>query len=117
MHRVRGHCVRGPRGGADSDGSPVDGARQGRRRKHPRSAAKAPGKRKRGGVHPSGGVSAKAVADVRDERALVSGGAVLRLEVEAREVVAARRQSGEGESWPGGERTRPAAAEEGFEGP
>jgi hypothetical protein len=44
----------GPRGGVASDGSPVDGARQGWRRKNPRSAAKAPGKRKRGGAHPSG---------------------------------------------------------------
>jgi hypothetical protein len=42
---------------AASDDSSVDGARQGRRRKHPRSAAKAPGKRKRGGAHPSGGLT------------------------------------------------------------
>jgi hypothetical protein len=53
-HRVRSHRARGPRGGAASDGSPVDGAWQGQRRKHPRSAAKASGKRKRGGAHPSG---------------------------------------------------------------
>jgi hypothetical protein len=54
---------------------------------------------------PSGGskrggraaASAKeAVASVGEERAPVSGGAVLRLEVEAREVAVARRQSGEG---------------------
>jgi hypothetical protein len=41
------------------------------------------------------------VAGVREERAPVSGGAVLRLEVEAREVAAARRRSGEGKSWVG----------------
>jgi hypothetical protein len=45
---------RGPRGGAASDGSPVDRVRHGRRRKHPRSAVKAPGNRKRNGAHPSG---------------------------------------------------------------
>jgi hypothetical protein len=88
----------------------VDGAREGRRRKHPRSAAKAPGKRKRGGAHPCGGVSAEVVAGVRDERAPVSGGAVLRLKAEAREVAATRCESGEGEPWLGGERTWPATA-------
>jgi hypothetical protein len=46
VHRVRGVAA--------SDGSPGDGAWQGRRRKHPRSTAKASGNRKRGGAHPSG---------------------------------------------------------------
>jgi hypothetical protein len=44
------------------------------------------------------------VAGVREERAPVSGGAVLRLEVEAREVAAARRRSGEGKIVGGGEK-------------
>jgi hypothetical protein len=56
-HRVRSHRARGPRDIAASDGSPVDGVRQGRRCKHPRSAVKAPDKRKRGGAHPSGGLT------------------------------------------------------------
>jgi hypothetical protein len=42
----------------------------------------------------SGGVGAEAVASVREERAPVSCGAVLRLEAEVREVAAARRWSG-----------------------
>jgi hypothetical protein len=42
----------------------------------------------------SGGVDAEAVAGVGEERALLSGGAVLWLEAEAREVAAVRRQSG-----------------------
>jgi hypothetical protein len=57
VHWVRGHRVHGPRGGAASDGSPVDGVRQGRWHKHPSSAVKAPGKRKRGRAHPSGGLT------------------------------------------------------------
>jgi hypothetical protein len=56
----------------------------------------------------SGSIGAEAVAGVGEERAPVSGGAVLRLEAEAREVAAARCESGEGEPWLGGERTRPA---------
>jgi hypothetical protein len=58
----------------------------------------------------SGGVGAEAVAGVGDERAPVSGGAVMRLEEEAREVATMRRQNEEGESWRGGEQTRPVAA-------
>jgi hypothetical protein len=56
------------------------------------------------------------VARVGEERAPVSGGTILRLEAKAREVAVARRQSGEGESWRGGERTWPAAAGFPFKG-
>jgi hypothetical protein len=56
----------------------------------------------------SGGGGTEVVADVGEERAPVSGGAVLRLEAEAREVAAARRRTGEGKSWCGGERARSA---------
>jgi hypothetical protein len=45
----------------------------------------------------SGGVDAEAVTGGGAERAPVSGGAVLWLEAEAREVVAVRHRSGEGE--------------------
>jgi hypothetical protein len=51
----------------------------------------------------SGGSGAEAVAVVGEERAPVSGGVVLWLEVEAREVAAARCQSGEGKMRRGGE--------------
>jgi hypothetical protein len=51
----------------------------------------------------SGGSGAEAVADVGEERAPVSGGVVLWLEVEVREVAAARCQSGEGKMRRGGE--------------
>jgi hypothetical protein len=46
----------------------------------------------------------------------VSGGAVLRLEAEAREVAAVQCWSGEGESWRGGEQTRPAVVRFPFKG-
>jgi hypothetical protein len=58
----------------------------------------------------------EAVADVGDERASVSGRAVLQLEAEAREVVAVRRQSGEGGSRRRRERTRPTATRFPFKG-
>jgi hypothetical protein len=58
----------------------------------------------------SGGVGAEAMAGVGDERAPVSGGAVMHLEEEAREVAMVRRQNDEGESWHRGEETRPAVA-------
>jgi hypothetical protein len=56
------------------------------------------------------------VAGVGDERAPVSGKVVLWLKAEVREVAAARCQSGEGESWRGGERTRLAAMRFPFKG-
>jgi hypothetical protein len=52
----------------------------------------------------SGGGGAEAVVGVGEEGAPESGGAVLWLEVEAREVAAVRRQSGEGKSQRGGEK-------------
>jgi hypothetical protein len=58
----------------------------------------------------------EAVAGVGDERASVSGGAVLRLEAEAREVAAVRHQSGEGGSRRRRERTRPTATRFPFKG-
>jgi hypothetical protein len=57
----------------------------------------------------SGGVDAEAVAGGGEERAPVSGGAVLWLAEEARELVAARRRSGEGEITAWGEEFRSAA--------
>jgi hypothetical protein len=51
----------------------------------------------------SGGSGAEAVADVGEEKVPVSDGVVLWLEVEAREVVVARCQSGEGKMRCGGE--------------
>jgi hypothetical protein len=51
----------------------------------------------------SGGSGAEAVADVGEEKVPVSDGVVLWLEVEAREVVVARCQSGEGKMRRGGE--------------
>jgi hypothetical protein len=62
----------------------------------------------------SGGVGAEAVADVGEERAPVSDRAVLQLEVEAREVAAARRRTREGKSRRGGERARSAVMGSGF---
>jgi hypothetical protein len=62
----------------------------------------------------SGGIGAEAVAGVGEERAPVSGGAVLRLEAEARVVAAARRRTGEGKSRRGGERARSAVMGSGF---
>jgi hypothetical protein len=56
------------------------------------------------------------VPSVKDERAPVSGGAVLRLEAEVREVAAVQCWSGEGESRRGGERTRPAVVRFPFKG-
>jgi hypothetical protein len=64
----------------------------------------------------SGGVCAEAVAGVGEERAPVSGGAVLRLEAEAGEVAAVRRRTGEGKSRRGGERARPAVMGSCFRG-
>jgi hypothetical protein len=52
----------------------------------------------------SGGVGAEAVVGVGEEGAPVSGGVVLWLKVEAREVAAVRRQSREGKSQRGGEK-------------
>jgi hypothetical protein len=52
----------------------------------------------------SGGVSVEVVAGVGEVRAPVSGGAVLQLEVEVREVAAARHQSREGKIVGGGEK-------------
>jgi hypothetical protein len=53
---------------------------------------------------------------VGDERARVSGGAVLQLKAEAREVAAVQRRSREGESRRGGEQTWPAAVGFPFKG-
>jgi hypothetical protein len=54
-HRVRGHRARGPRGGAASSDSPVDGKRQGLRLEHHHYAADVPDKEIGGGAHPSSG--------------------------------------------------------------
>jgi hypothetical protein len=114
------HAVRACGGAVErSRGGPVGAGRwQGVADEHRWGPGVAPHRRSGGGAHPSGGstregrsgsVGTEAMAGVREDKAPMSGGAVRWLEVEAREVAAARRQAEREKSWVG-EKTRPAAA-------
>jgi hypothetical protein len=82
-------------GGALTGASVGASWRQGVAGEHRWGSGVAPHRQSGGGAHPSGG-STWGGRSVGEERALVSGRAVLRLEVEVREVAVARRRSREG---------------------